>query len=475
MQERSLTYFVEACHGKLAGGRAQAHVCGVSTDSRTIRNGELFIALVGEKFDGHKFIDAAIQKGASAIVVECSRVCESDIEKWSRRIGVVVVENTKTALGNIAARYRKDFNIPIIAVCGSNGKSTTKELIASVLGQRFVTHKSPASFNNDIGVPLTLLGIEPRHKAAVIEVGTNHPGELKPLLDMVVPRYGVLTMIGREHLGFFGSLEIVAREEGTLAEVLPPEGKLFVCAQGEADNGTALENHIFNSVLSRCRAPVITVGLGGTTSNWRARLLKTAIDKTLFYVEFPQGDYSGEYEVNLPGRHQITNALLAIAIGAEFGLTRDEIRSGLKNATPPYMRMQRQRWCGALILNDAYNANPDSMKAALQTLSELECEGKKIAVIGTMAELGNYSETAHKEAGELAAKFGINSVIAVGEFARLIADSARNAGVGDVFICEDAKSAADRLKTICRSGDLVLIKASRSAKLEKTLEFLSSE
>ncbi|MGC8830266.1 MAG: UDP-N-acetylmuramoyl-tripeptide--D-alanyl-D-alanine ligase [Verrucomicrobiia bacterium] len=473
MEKRSLTYFVEACRGRLAGGDPQAPVCGVSTDSRTIRPGELFIALVGEKFDGHTFIEAVIDKGASAVLVENIRVKQADIERWSQRIGVIVVENTKVALGDIARRYRQDFDIPVVAVCGSNGKSTTKEFIASVLAQRFATHKSPASFNNDIGVPLTLLGIESVHKAAVIEVGTNHPGELKPLLLMAMPRYGVITTIGREHLGFFGSLEAVAKEEGTIAEVLPPNGKLFVCLDGLNNTGDN-QDLIAESVLRRCRAPVITVGSGGK-SNWRARLLNADIDKTRFLVESPEGEYEGEYEVTLTGRHNITNALLAIALGSEFGLTKTEIQNGLKNAAPPYMRMQSRQWRGTIILNDAYNANPDSMKAALRALSELECAGKKIAVIGTMAELGSYSQAAHKEAGELAAKFGINCVIAVGEYSGLTAESAKNAGVNTVYACDDARAAADKLKLICSRGDIVLIKASRSARLEKTIEFLLSE
>lgn len=458
MEVRSLKYLTEACGGELIGGSQTTMVSGISTDSRTIRSGELFIALKGDKFDGHNFINNAIEKSAGAVIVERS----SNLFDVGKKCAVIYVNSTRKALGDIAQRYRKDFNIPIIAVCGSNGKSTTKELIASVLSSRFKVHKSPGSFNNDIGVPITLLGLEQGHQIAVVEVGTNHPGELKPLIEMINPLYGAITGIGREHLGFFGTMEAVVEEEGTLAEFLPSNGKLFICPNSDWAG----------SILTRSRAPVITVGLGGT-SNWRASVLRVELNRIRFFVQSPTGNFDGEYELNLTGEHQVTNALLAIAIGAEFKLTSGEIRRGLKNVSPPAMRMQIQKWRNVYIINDAYNANPESVAAALKTLGKIDCSGKKIAVLGTMAELGNYTEQSHKEVGELAARLGIDRLIAVGEFARLMADTALKNGLRLVDVCPDAQSAAQCLKSICSNGDVVLIKASRSAKLEKILEYLN--
>ncbi len=225
--------------------------------------------------------------------------------------------------------------------------------------------------------------------------------------------------------------------------------------------------------MPHSRAPVVTVGLGGTF-NWRANILKSDIDGVRFYVESPSGKYDGEYELDIPGRYQATNALLAIAIGAEFGLNRDEIFKALKGAALPKMRMERHSWRGALILNDADNANPDSVRAALMTLSELNCAGKKIAVLGKMSELGEYSAAAHIEVGELAARSRIDHLIVVGEFAQLTADSALRAGLKAVDICSDAEAAAEKLKSICSPGDVVLLKASRSERLEKVMEFLNT-
>ncbi len=453
-----MKYLAEACGGELVGGLQTTIVNGISTDSRTVRSGDLFIALKGDKFDGHNFINDVIEKGASAILVERS----ADLSDVAKKCAVVYVNNTRKAFGDIARRYRKDFDIPVIAVCGSNGKSTTKELIASVLSSRFKVHKSPGSFNNDIGVPITLLGLEQGHQVAVIEVGTNHPGELKPLIEMINPLYGAIPGIGQEHLGYFGTMEAVVEEEGTLAEFLPLNGKLFICPN----------NDWAKSILDRSRAPVITVGLGGTPI-WRASVLKSDLKKMSFFVQSPMHGFDGEYELKLIGQHQVTNALIAIAIGAEFKLTSKEVRQGLKNACPPAMRMQIQKWRNVNIINDAYNANPDSVAAALKTLSQIECGSKKIAVLGTMAELGNYTEQAHKEVGELAARLGIDRLIAVGEFANLMADAATRSGLNFVDVSIDAQSAAQCLKSLCCDGDVVLIKASRSAKLEKILEYLN--
>src|SRR5438105_653604 len=227
MEPRSVEYICDAVSGRLEGPGSRI-ITGISTDSRTVREGDCFIAVAGEKFDGHKFVGEALKKGAAVLMLAHDRIPEPGLQG-----PIITVADTRRALGQLAARYRNDFQVPVIAVAGSNGKTTTKELIAAVLRQNLATLWSEASFNNDIGVPLTLSKLEAKYEAAVLEVGTNHPGELAPLLEMIRPRYGVLTSIGREHLEYFGDVEGVAREEGVLAELLPEEGKLFINGDNE--------------------------------------------------------------------------------------------------------------------------------------------------------------------------------------------------------------------------------------------------
>src|SRR5262245_10691895 len=245
MDTRSLQFIGAACAAERLRGSEELRVRRVCTDSRNVQAGDLFFALPGERFDGHDFLDEAAQKGAIAVVVERGR----DLTDASS-CAALAVEDTRKALGRLAAEYRKDFAIPILAIGGSNGKTTTKELVASVLRQKHTALWSEASFNNEIGVPLTLLRLEKRHEAAVLEVGTNHPGELAPLLKMIQPNYGVITCIGREHLEHFGDVAGVAEEEGWLAELLPADGKLFVSG----------DNEWTSQIARRTRAYIVRVG-----------------------------------------------------------------------------------------------------------------------------------------------------------------------------------------------------------------------
>jgi UDP-N-acetylmuramoyl-tripeptide--D-alanyl-D-alanine ligase len=364
----------------------------------------------------------------------------------------------------LAARYRADFDLPVIAVGGSNGKTSAKELLASVLRQKLKTLWSEASFNNDIGVPMTLLNLEKTHQAAVLEIGTNHPGELAPLVKMIQPRFGVITSIGREHLEFFGDLAGVAQEEGWLAELLPVEGQLFVTGTSEWTDGIA----------RRTRAKVARVGLG-ENCDWRVRDARMEGQGMSFWVEGPAAEVAGEYRIQLLGRHQVANALFAVAIGAELGLSAAEIRRGLIECKPAKMRLQMENWNGVCVLNDAYNANADSVLMALQTLREMTCAGRRVAVLGDMAELGAQTVAAHEEIGRKTAELGIDQLFAVGKMAGVIAGAARAAKMNQVVEFEDVKAAAAALKRLLKAGDAVLFKASRAARLESLIEAWQSE
>jgi UDP-N-acetylmuramoyl-tripeptide--D-alanyl-D-alanine ligase len=440
-------FILGACAGKLVAGSRDASIKRITTDSRAAQPGDLFVALAGERHDGHAFLPDVIQKGVDAVMVETNKI-PANLPKCA----VIAVDNTRKALGQVAARYRSDFNLPVVAVGGSNGKTTTKELLASILRQKLATVWSEASFNNDIGVPLTLLRLEKKHEAGVMEVGTNHPGELAPLLGMIQPRMGVITSIGREHLEFFKDLAGVAREEGTLAEQLPVGGVLFM-------NG---DSEWTPQIVHRTSARAVRVGVGDK-NDWRASNIRLANNGVAFRVTTPRAEFSGDYRINLLGRHQVMNAMLAMAVGAEMGLSRAEIERGLAECQPPKMRMQLWESNGVRVLDDAYNANADSMLAALQTLQDIPCKGRRVAVLGDMAELGSHSEAAHIEVGKRTAEAGVGQLFAIGSMAPVLAKAARDAGLNRVFEFLDADAAASAVKSFVKSGDVVLIKAWRFA------------
>jgi UDP-N-acetylmuramoyl-tripeptide--D-alanyl-D-alanine ligase len=458
MDGRSLQFLVNGCGGVRLSGPPEAIARRVCTDSRHILPGDVFFALRGERFDGHAFIAEVAKKGAVAVVIEKGRAPEATPE-----CAIIGVDDTRKALGYLAARYRNDFNLPIIAVGGSNGKTSTKELIASVLRQKLSTLSSEASFNNDIGVPLTLLKLEKGHEAAVLEVGTNHPGELAPLVRMIRPDYGVITTIGREHLEFFNDLSGVAAEEGWLAELLPPPGKLFV-------NG---DNAWTEPIVARANAAVARVGFG-EKNDWRASSVRLDAEGMTFRLQAPMAELSGDYRMSMVGRHQAVNALYAIALGAELGLSRAQIERGLAECKPSKMRLQVWDLEGVRVLDDAYNANADSVIAALQTLQEIPCKGRRIAVLGDMGELGRHSEAAHAEVGRRAAELGVGQLFAVGKMAPIMAKAAREAGLNRVFEFADVETAGAAVKSFLKEGDVLLLKASRASRLERISDLLRS-
>ena len=453
-----MKFVAEACAVEIKNGAAKVRIKNVCTDSRQAKDGDLFFAIRGEKFDGHDFVEEVAAKNVAALVVEKSKARPA-------RGGpaTLVVDDARLALGKLAAAYRREFDLPVVAVAGSNGKTTVKELIASVLRQKFSTLWSEASFNNDLGVPLTLLRLEKSHQAAVLEAGTNHPGELAPLVKMIQPKFGVITNIGREHLEFFGDVAGVAREEGRLAELLPADGKLFL-------NG---DNEWTEKIAARTKAQVVRVGLG-EKNDWRAEKVRLDKSSVTFRVRAPKEEFCGEYRINLLGRHQVTNALFAIAVSEELGLGRAEIQRGLAECEPPKMRLQFWEVNGVRVLDDTYNANADSTITALETLCNLPLQGRRVAVLGDMNELGAHSEAAHAEAGKRAAELGVGQLFAVGKMAPVMAKAARDAGLNRVIEFADVEAAMKAVKQFLKTGDVVLLKASRLSRLERIAETLKS-
>ena len=462
MEPRPLQFFLAACAASLLRGAANTVVHRVSTDSRAIQRGDLFVALAGDKFDGHDYIKQVAEKGAIAALIAAKRADAVIAQLPSPApLALLTVSDTRSALGHLAGRYRGEFSLPVVAVAGSNGKTTTKELLASILRQHCATLWSEASFNNDIGVPLTLLKLERSHGAAVLEVGTNHPGELAPLVRLIQPQVGIITSIGREHLEFFHDLAGVAQEEGWLAELLPADGTLLI--NGDSD---------WTKIIARrARARVLRAGLGADNL-WRAMDLRTDERGVAFRVVTPRPEFSGEFRVNLLGRHQVTNALLALVAAAEIGVSPDAARRGLEACAPAKMRLQVWSAGKVTVLDDAYNANADSMLAALQTLRDFPCTGRRVAVLGDMAELGEFTPQAHVEIGAQAAQLGVDWLVSIGRWANVTAASARAAGLKEVSEFDSAPEAAKVLPEALRAGDVLLLKASRAATLERIGESL---
>ena len=457
-----MKYVAGACGGELKSGAADALVKNVCTDSRLVKPGDLFFAIKGEKFDGHDYLTEVAAKGAVAVVAEQSWFAAHSGNALPA-CAVLVVDDVRAAFGKLAAAYRRDFSLPVTAIGGSNGKTTTKDLLASVLKQKLSTLWSEASFNNDIGVPATLLRLEKSHQAAVLEAGTNHPGELAPLVQMIQPKFGIITTIGREHLEFFGDVNGVAQEEGWLAELLPADGKLFL-------NG---DSEWTGKIAARTKAKVVRVGFG-EKNDWRATKVRLDKNGVTFQVTAPKPEYNGEYRINLLGRHQVVNALMAIGSGEEHGLGRAEIQRGLAECQPPKMRMQYWEANGVRVLEDCYNANADSMSAALDTLCELPLQGRRVAVLGDMAELGAQTEPAHAEIGRHAAGLKIGQLFTVGKNSEATARAARAAGLTRVIEFADVEAAVRAVKNFLKPGDVVLLKASRSSRLERIAETLRS-
>jgi len=451
-----LKFVAEACAAKLERGSADIFVQRACTDSRQAQAGDLFFAISGERFDGHDFLQEVAARGVAAVVVEREKVPAPSPE-----CAVLAVDDTRAALGRFAAACRRKFDLPVVCVGGSNGKTTVKELIASALRQKLATLWSEASFNNDIGVPLTLLRLEKSHQAAVLEAGTNHPGELAPLVKIIQPKYGVITNIGREHLEFFGDLAGVAQEEGALAELLPEDGRLFV-------NG---DNEWTEEIVRRTRARAVRVGLG-ERNEWRAKRIRPDKNGVTNHVDAPKMDWNGEYRVNLLGRHQATNALLAMAVSEELGLGRPAVRDGLAGCKPAKMRLQFWEAGGVRVLDDTYNANADSALAALETLCDLPLQGRRVAVLGDMNELGAHSEAAHAEVGRRAAELGIGQLFAVGKMAPVTARAARDAGLARVIEFADVEAAVKAVRSFLKTGDVILLKASLAVRLERIAETL---
>lgn len=365
-------------------------------------------------------------------------------------------KDTLQAYQQLAANYRKSLALSVVAITGSNGKTSTKDFAAAVLARRFRVTKTQGNFNNHIGLPRTILEATSQDEVAVWEIGMNHPGEVAALAKVAAPDVGIITNIGVAHIEFMGSRERIAQEKGALAEAVGTEGTVILNADDPSTN----------AIASRTRSKVILAG--ATSGTIRASEINQSGSTTDFTIL--EGAHRCRAQLPVPGLHMVQNALLAIAAGRVFGLSLEDCAAGLVAAPLTKARLQIREIHGVQFIDDTYNANPDSMKAALRTLVELDADGKRIAVLGEMKELGSESEAAHREVGQTAATFGIDRLIAIGDVADAIAQAARASGLENTTTVRSTREAADLLGQIAEPGDLILVKGSRSARTEQVIE-----
>jgi UDP-N-acetylmuramoyl-tripeptide--D-alanyl-D-alanine ligase len=483
----TLEEIARAVRGRLPHAGEEEVIQGVSLDSRTTAPGEIFFAIPGEKFDGHRFVQQAFARGAVAAVVNASRLPAG----FQTSRPLLYVQDVVAALGDLAATLRRRQPLHVVGITGSVGKTTTKDLTASVLAQKYEVLRNEGNFNNEIGVPLTLLSLQPQHEAVVVEMAMRGREQIRHLARLAQPQVGVITNIGVSHLELLGSQEAIADAKGELLEELPPEGVAVL----------NLDDAFFDRL--RAKAPaVISFGrdeqsdvsgevvreeiAGGDLD--RAERQAATATRPGARVKADRGTHfrlwSRRFEVEpfdaqiqSPGRHQLYNALAATAVGLSLGVSTEGIAAGLSAAMVSHWRMELLRTpSDVLVLNDAYNASPDSMAAALETLADQPDPGRRLAVLGDMRELGDLAEEAHREVGRRVVECGVAYLITVGNLGLEIAAGAAGAGMPEAWIsrCASNAEAITRVRERVRPGDVVLVKGSRALQMEEIVRGITA-
>ena len=420
-------------------------VRGVTTDSRGDVAGKLFVPLIGESFDGHNYIKMALEKGALCAL------SEKEGDDSDKNSSIIKVDSTRQALIDLASYTRNNFNGPVVAITGSAGKTTTKDMIASVLSQKYNTLKTLGNFNNDIGLPLTLLSKEAKHEAMVLEMGMNHLGEIRVLSHIGKPNICLITNIGDAHIENLGSRE----------GILKAKSEIF---EGMQDGGTVILNGDDPLLVKLPK-----IAHAGKTIYCHLESAKNIVHKGLrgisCIIEGVQVD------IPIPGKHNIMNALMSFAVGMELGLNPGQIAEGIKNFRPSGNRMAISEFNGITIINDTYNASPSSMKATLDMLKETE--GRKVGILGDMFELGEYAEVMHKEVGQHAA-LNVDLLIAIGPLSKHMYDAFINNSGQNALYYKTKEDFISEWQSHLKPGDAVLVKASRGMALEAIVEKITN-
>lgn len=449
-------------HVRALGLEHLGTIASVSTDSRAIKAGDLFVALRGERFDGHDFIENVVEAKPGALVVEYAWFELKGHWLTTRNIPTLVVNNTTFALGELARVYRRKFRIPILAVGGSNGKTTTKEMIAQVLREKFPVLSTEGNLNNHVGVPQTLFRLEKKHKVAVVELGTNHFGEIEYLCNIAEPTHGLITNVGREHLEFFGNVAGVAKAEGELFSWL-------AARRGKPGVGIVNADDRYLGKYSAQLKKKYSYGFDAKRVDVRGFLVGYDNLRCAEVKVRPKGKKPFTVKLRIPGEHHAQNALAAAAVGLLFKVPPAKIEGALEQFSGVPKRMQTLQCNGVTVINDTYNANPDSVVAALRTLGAMKTPGKRIAVLADMLELGAGAEEAHRSVGKEVGKAGVDYLLTFGPLARQIHDAA---AVRFKSHYDQKNVLAEYLVELLSAGDVVLVKGSRGMKMEDVVTFL---
>ena len=426
--------------------QAQATLADVCTDTRKIQPGSLFVCLRGERFDGHSFASQAAQLGAAALLVD--HPVDADVPQ-------LVVTDTGKALLQLAGWYRRRFQLPVVGLTGSVGKTTTKEFIALVLGAKYNTLKTQGNLNNEIGVPQMLFRLEDSHTAAVIEMGMNHFGEISRLTRAVAPTVGLITNIGVSHIENLGSRAGILQAKLEILEGMAPDAPLIV----------NMDNDMLRTVKLGDR-PLLTFAIDDQSADFTATDIAEQGSTTTFTVH--HSTFTQPVTIPTVGIHNVYNALAAMAVGYVTGVDPAAAASALANYVPAGMRQNLVQVGGVQVIEDCYNASPDSMRAALQTLGKLPVR-RRYAVLGAMLELGDYAKEAHTQVGKMAAENGIDGVLAYGADAAYIVEAAKQAGLENARLFDTKEALVQSLAQQVQPGDGVLFKGSRGMHLENVM------
>ncbi len=446
---------ISATKGSLVSGKVLKRLTGICIDSRTLIAGSIFIPIVGKKFDGHDFVKEAVKKGAKAVIY----ADENKVKDFEKGVVYIKVNNTTQALGSLARFHRRRFDIPVIAVTGSSGKTTTKEMISWVLSAKYSIHKNKGTQNNLIGVPLTLLEIHSKHDICVIEMGTNRIGEIRQLTQIAEPNVGVITNIGPAHLEFLGDLKGVYKEKIELIKKLSHPG---IAVLNKSD--------IYLGKLSRVRSkPLFFYGI-----NQECDFRATEITYKGGAISFL---FNGIHEIEIKhsALHNVSNALAAISCGLIFGLDISEMKERIQSFDSPDMRLKEIKLKDCVVFDDSYNSNPQSLKQAIDVLCRQSQAARRILVMGDMLELGKKSEEFHAYFGTYVSKKPVDILVTTGEFSKFAADTAKKSGMNSacVFHFEDRSTLIEFLHVNIKPGDVILVKGSRSMQMEKIVAALT--
>ena len=459
----TLSEILKATGGELLSGEIEHRFDAVSTDSRSIAPNDLFVAIVGEVHDGHVFISDAVEQGIGGLLVDRKKAGDLPISVWqTQKIACVAVSDTTRALGDLAAFHRARTDVALIAITGSNGKTTTRQMTAAVVARKFNTLSTIGNYNNQIGVPLTLLRLARQHRWAVVELGTNRPGEIARLTQICSPDIGVITNIGPAHLEGLGSLDGVMREKGQLIEHLKPEGQAVLNVDDRRVSKIAAETR-------RKQKDVLLFGLS-EKADIRATAVNEKATGISFSLDLPQESLT--VDLKAAGQFMVTNSLAAAAVGQLLEVPPADIKVGLETFEPVWGRMDILETANGIhVIDDSYNANPDSMKAAITTLKSLRANNRSVFVAGDMLELGAQAEALHRQVGVWAAAAEIDKLWVTGEYADAVAVGARDAGMkSENVIIGSQETILDSLKESLKPGDWVLVKGSRGARMDNIVK-----